>query len=462
MCPTEEQPATTVPSTSTRSDELSKLTESLKRYMDGGLPNSQNRQQISFSLASTFEARRSFINSVGTPHSCAAIVREYKHLQSYRGDMLLEEFSRMGPLEKNFVAKFEKLSPLIVKHAQAFKPSFVNSLQSQFAYCDASPYGVGSVLCHAIKINGKPVDRPVMMVSCTLYIAQQNYAQIDREGLALIHAVTKFHRFIYDREFKIVTDDDAIQRIFHQSLYLKAEHLAVADALSRLPSPTVVQVFNVNAIVVKSLSAFPTTADKIALETSNDSILNQVFRYVHLGWPPKDELRDKPMTNAYFKLRDQITIVNKCLLFSARVIIPSSLRADVLKTIHEGHPGILISNPIRPMFPGPKLSSSLNGKWLHNAHMPRTTASEVIEVLMSVIAIYGLPKSLMSDNGQPFDSDDYAAFCTKFNIQILHPPPYTPESNGQVVFPHPPPWALLSAMLASRHSSVSIPPKSVL
>jgi len=191
-------------------------------------------------------------------------------------------------------------------------------------YTDASPYGVGSVLCHTVKVNNKPVDRPVMFVSCTLSAAQQNYAQIDREGLALIHAVSKFHRFIWGRQIKIVTDCDAIHRIFHQDkslpvrtghrlqhwaavlqaynyqlIHRKAEHLAVADALSRLPSPTVIQDLQVN--VVKILATLPITADKIALETSKDPILEQVFRYVHLGWPPKDKLRDNPVLNAYFK-----------------------------------------------------------------------------------------------------------------------------------------------------------------
>ncbi|KAK3925713.1 hypothetical protein KUF71_013962 [Frankliniella fusca] len=51
--------------------------------------------------------------------------------------------------------------------------------------------------------------------------------------------------------------------------------------------------------------------------------------------------------------------------------------------------------------------------------------------LMSVFAMFGPPKYLVSDNGQPFDSNDYAQFCTSFNIKIVHSPPYCPQSNGQ-------------------------------
>ena len=82
-------------------------------------------------------------------------------------------------------------------------------------YSDASPYGVGAVLCHTVTLsNNKFVDRPVMFVSSTLSQSPQNYAQIDREGLAVIYAVTKFHRFIWGRHFTRITDCYAIQRIF--------------------------------------------------------------------------------------------------------------------------------------------------------------------------------------------------------------------------------------------------------
>ncbi|KAK3919679.1 Transposon Tf2-9 polyprotein [Frankliniella fusca] len=39
-------------------------------------------------------------------------------------------------------------------------------------YTDASPYGIGSALCHTVTVNNRPVDRPVCFVSCTLSPAQ--------------------------------------------------------------------------------------------------------------------------------------------------------------------------------------------------------------------------------------------------------------------------------------------------
>ena len=82
-------------------------------------------------------------------------------------------------------------------------------------YCDASPVGVGAVLCHTVNVNSKPVNKPVIYASSSLTETQQRYAQIDREGHSIIFAVTKFHKFSCGRPFLLVTDNFAIHRIFH-------------------------------------------------------------------------------------------------------------------------------------------------------------------------------------------------------------------------------------------------------
>ncbi|XP_072161911.1 uncharacterized protein [Bemisia tabaci] len=166
-------------------------------------------------------------------------------------------------------------------------------------YSDASPVGVGATLSHTVKMeNGKPIDRPVAYASSTLTQAQRNYAQHDREGLSVVYAVTKFHRFIWGRPFKLYTDNSAIQRIFNpdkglptrtgqrlqhcavllqaynfEIVHRKSEFMATADALSRLPAPNQIEeVFH-----VELSPNLPIDSSIIALATQDDVVLSKVF-----------------------------------------------------------------------------------------------------------------------------------------------------------------------------------------
>lgn len=75
---------------------------------------------------------------------------------------------------------------------------------------DASPYGVGSILSQII--NGE--ERIIMCSSSTLNKSEQNYAHIQKEALAVVVAVRKFHKYLYGRCFTLVCDSKPIKHIF--------------------------------------------------------------------------------------------------------------------------------------------------------------------------------------------------------------------------------------------------------
>lgn len=62
---------------------------------------------------------------------------------------------------------------------------------------DSSSYGVGAALAHII--NG--IEQPIAFASATLSDSEKNYSQLDREALAIIFAVKRFHKYLIGRNF---------------------------------------------------------------------------------------------------------------------------------------------------------------------------------------------------------------------------------------------------------------------
>ena len=57
-----------------------------------------------------------------------------------------------------------------------------------------------------------------------------------------------------------------------------------------------------------------------------------------MGWP--DEKRDcHPLIGEYWNFREEISVVDGLILKNTRIVIPKSLRSDMLNKIHTGHFG---------------------------------------------------------------------------------------------------------------------------
>ena len=102
---------------------------------------------------------------------------------------------------------------------------------------DASAYGVGAVISQTYADGG---ERPIAYASRTLMTAGQKYAQVEKEVLALVFGVKRFHQYLYGRIFTLITDHKPLTTIlgpYHAIPTL--ERLVYSDGLSRYPRTTI-------------------------------------------------------------------------------------------------------------------------------------------------------------------------------------------------------------------------------
>jgi hypothetical protein len=152
-------------------------------------------------------------NNVTTLHSFLGLVNYYQsfvpNMRSIRYplDNLLkkdQEWNWSNRCQQAFDSIKEILkSDLLLTH---YDPSL-----EVIVAADASHNGAGAVIQHRWPDESV---KAIAYASHSLTPAEQNYSQTEKEGLALIFAVKKFHKYIYGRHFTLLTDHRPLLSIF--------------------------------------------------------------------------------------------------------------------------------------------------------------------------------------------------------------------------------------------------------
>ena len=128
--------------------------------------------------------------------------------------------------------------------------------------------------------------------------------------------------------------------------HVPEKSLAVADALSRAPStaPTSADEefqretsFRVS-IILSLIPATETRITQIRHHQEQDRVCRQLVRFCLTQWPEKHTLEEE--VRPYYKVAQEMSVEDGLLLRGNRIVIPKSLRDDILQKIHSGHLGI--------------------------------------------------------------------------------------------------------------------------
>ena len=124
--------------------------------------------------------------------------------------------------------------------------------------------------------------------------------------------------------------------------------MVIADTLSRHPQPATAQdvaelTSELEAYEEAVTEAWPISSSKLDMvkqQTLQDEELQLLKHYVSGGWP-KHAVNVPLKVKAFYTHRDHLTVSQGLVLYNNRMVIPWSMRTEILERIHDSHQGIV-------------------------------------------------------------------------------------------------------------------------
>ena len=398
----------------------------------------------------------------------------------------------------NTVKKYLTESPVL---------KYYNVNEEVTIQCDASETGLGAVLMQK--------GQPVCYASRALTDTETRYAQIEKELLAIVWSCHKFDQYIYGRDIvNVESAHEPLQAVFKKPIqqspkrlqrmrmalqnysldiqYKKGRLMFIADALSRAYRLTTEDAQHDSSEVralrevqhEDGLSVSPNRLQQFKRVTADDPEMQLLIGAIHKGWPLCR--KDCPAKLVpYYDSRSELVEDGGLVYRGERLVVPQSLRADMLKEIHRSHIGIggclrrarellywprinagvkdYVSKcsvcqsyqpeqcreelqqhemPSRPWSKvgadifelGPQQFLIMVDYWSNYfevQELKRITSASVIHALKVQFARHGIPEVLVTDNGTQFSSSEFANFAETWRFEHKTSSPRYPQSNGK-------------------------------
>ena len=209
--------------------------------------------------------------------------------------------------------------------------------------------------------------RPIAYVSRALTSTETRYVQIEKELLAVVFALERFHQYTYGKTVDVESDHKPLEAITQKALchapprlqhmllrlqkydfilrYKPGKDLNIADTLSRAYIPDgssdrmEEELTSAVNLVISNIPVTDKRMQEIRDGTKNDKSLRILQRMILNGWPDSHSQIPEEV-RLYWNFRDELSEADGVLLKGERLIIPSCLQQDILQRIHMGHMGI--------------------------------------------------------------------------------------------------------------------------
>ena len=229
-------------------------------------------------------------------------------------------------------------------------------------HCDASAIAIGACLMQQDPSDHQPY--PISYYSRKLRGAEERYAPIDLEALAVVEAVRHFDPYVYGRHFVIYTDHRPLTYVFHRRCtnlrmnrwwhemtlysytlkYKKGAVNYIPDALSRDVQP--LHLYPIEEEDERDEPQGPPedplSVDKVAAAQATDEVWRPVLEYLRGGPVPERG----PLKYGNMDLIDGCIYINTITPTGetiAQMVIPKVLRWQAIRKAHDhvmaGHQG---------------------------------------------------------------------------------------------------------------------------